>query len=227
MVAKIIKKQNNWAPSLKFMASFEVQMNCAFLETSAGFGSCWYFERKVFIFRGHMLRGKIIMGAVNYEREKAPCIIFFITVTPRWISLWYLCGSFHMIANHFSNEASPSCQRRAVLSVTALTSRHPFSLPQLQGTPWEQELAASQPGLFRSIILSLLSQASKGQGLPLPFNLVLQPLLPEAEGGVPAPGLPTCAAPWTAHSTLGEGGMALPNWMTRVPPYSTDSCCCS
>lgn len=119
------KKKNNWAPSLKFMASFEVQMNCAFLESSAGFGSGWYFQRKVFIFRGHMLRGKIIMGTVNYEREKAPCIIFFITVTPRWISLWYLCGSFHMIANHFSNEASPSCQRRAVLSVTALTFWRP------------------------------------------------------------------------------------------------------
>lgn len=40
------------------MASFEAQLNFAFLETSAGFGLCWYFKGKVFIFRGYMLRDR-------------------------------------------------------------------------------------------------------------------------------------------------------------------------
>lgn len=42
--------------SLKFMGSFQVQVNCAFLETSAGFGSQRYLKKTVFIFRKHRLR---------------------------------------------------------------------------------------------------------------------------------------------------------------------------
>lgn len=38
------------------MGSFQVQVNCAFLETSAGIGSQWHLKKTVFIFRKHRLR---------------------------------------------------------------------------------------------------------------------------------------------------------------------------